>query len=170
MSTPDKAMLLFEKFLEASDEVKISLLLELKGKDGGLPLDRFFGHFLVEESGGVCKAMVEYLSYVNDRAMVPQITRFISHNQLHERVEGLVIACWQSSLDFSQHLDVFVDLLIGSDYQLALESFSVIENAIHALSPSQREALIATINSGIGKADAPKQSLLREMCSMLESF
>lgn len=41
---------------------------------------------------------------------------------------NLLRICWESAIDFSEYLDVFVDMLINEDFITALEASTVIEN------------------------------------------
>ena len=41
---------------------------------------------------------------------------------------NLLRVCWESAIDFSEYLEVFVDLLIHEDFITALEASTVIEN------------------------------------------
>lgn len=41
---------------------------------------------------------------------------------------NLLRICWESAIDFSEHLELFVDILIKDDFISALEASTVIEN------------------------------------------
>ncbi|MBC5621976.1 MULTISPECIES: hypothetical protein [Butyricimonas] len=41
---------------------------------------------------------------------------------------NLLRICWESAIDFSEYLDVFVDMLLNEDFITALEASTVIEN------------------------------------------
>lgn len=44
------------------------------------------------------------------------------------RKANLLRICWESAIDFSEYLDVFVDMLMNADFITALEASTVIEN------------------------------------------
>ena len=41
---------------------------------------------------------------------------------------NLLRICWESAIDFSEYLDVFIDMLLKDDFITALEASTVIEN------------------------------------------
>ena len=41
---------------------------------------------------------------------------------------NLLRICWESAIDFSEYLDVFIDMLLNDDFITALEASTVIEN------------------------------------------
>ena len=50
---------------------------------------------------------------------------------------NLLRICWESAIDFSEYLDVFVDMLLHEDFITALESSTVIEN-LHGNIPEEK--------------------------------
>ncbi len=50
---------------------------------------------------------------------------------------NLLRICWESAIDFSEYLDVFVDMLLQSDFITALEASTVIEN-LHGNIPEEK--------------------------------
>lgn len=70
------------------------------------------------------------ISDLKEQHCVPVITDFISRNKKKSYISDLISCCWQSSLDFSNHLPLFTDCFILGDYQVAIESFTVIEEML----------------------------------------
>lgn len=54
---------------------------------------------------------------------------------------ALLRIVWESSLDYSPHLDIFLHLLQEEDFTVAFEASTVIENMVHNLSDEQFEQL-----------------------------
>ena len=50
---------------------------------------------------------------------------------------NLLRICWESAIDFSEYLDVFVDMLLHEDFITALEASTVIEN-LHGNIPEEK--------------------------------
>jgi len=63
----------------------------------------------------------------------------------------LVSSCWQNGLDYSNNLQVFTDLLILNDFNLAFEAFTVIENQIDFLNESKTFKLIELLKTNINQ-------------------
>lgn len=54
----------------------------------------------------------------------------------------LAAACWESGLDFTGHYLFFAELAAGSDFQLAMEALTVVENCEGALDEATLAAAI----------------------------
>lgn len=50
---------------------------------------------------------------------------------------NLLRICWESAIDFSEYLDVFIDMLLNEDFITALEASTVIEN-LHGKIPEEK--------------------------------
>jgi hypothetical protein len=87
-----------------------------------------------------------------------------------KNTSGLISACWQSNLDFSNEIPIFIDILCTADYQSSFDAFTVIENSIGNVSPEQIGLYITTIESRLKVTPVDKKSLLTEMIVTLESF
>lgn len=48
--------------------------------------------------------------------------------QAKEHQHVLVAACWESEINFSEHLTFFVELVMDNNYLVAIEAMTVIEN------------------------------------------
>lgn len=62
------------------------------------------------------------------------------------KIELMRIA-WESSLDYSAYLDVFLELLHQSDFAIAFEASTVIENMVHHLNEEQKTKLHEVITT-----------------------
>ncbi|MFH0760554.1 MAG: hypothetical protein V2A67_03525 [Bacteroidota bacterium] len=84
----------------------------------------------------------------------------------------LVRACWETQLDFSPHILLFVHLLMAGEYGLALEAFSVIENTCleYPIPADQVVDIIKQLNSILPDQPEAKQRLIREMVQVLEPY
>jgi len=84
----------------------------------------------------------------------------------------LVRACWETQLDFSPHILLFVHFLLAGDYGLALEAFSVVENTCleYPIPADQVIDIIKQLNSSLPDQPEAKQRMLREMVQVLEPY
>ncbi len=72
---------------------------------------------------------------------------------------NLLRICWESAIDFSEYLDVFVDMLLNEDFITALEASTVIENLGGKIS---EEKLVAAIKRLENNKDEDKSFLLED--------
>lgn len=73
--------------------------------------------------------MVEnLLSEIKDQNAVPVLINAINDKKYINNRKTLLLACWQSGLDFSEHLPVFSEIVRTSNIETGLEAFTVAEN------------------------------------------
>ncbi|MBI4649189.1 MAG: hypothetical protein HY738_21995 [Bacteroidia bacterium] len=82
----------------------------------------------------------------------------------------LVSACWQTGLDFSEYLPVFVNLVINNDYLIAFESFTVIENMKGDFSRIQLDNETKKLKTAVLCANKDKQTLIVELIKVIQTL
>ena len=82
----------------------------------------------------------------------------------------LIQVCWQSQLDFTQYLDLFVDVFISEDYLTAIESFTVIENILTDYSYKEDFLMeqVDKVKDNLSEMDESKLILAKELILVLE--
>jgi hypothetical protein len=108
-----------------------------------------------------------FLSDIKDPAAVPHLTAALN-NQRYKPVWSIITAaCWQSGLDYSDHIDTFIRLLLDEDYLTALEAFSVIEQSCHLLKENDLKRYRNKLIEGLKKVNEEKAPLVREMIKIM---
>jgi hypothetical protein len=74
--------------------------------------------------------ILNLISEIKSQEAVPLIVTSLEKHDFGDYLPAFVAACWQSGLDFSNHLHVFIDLFVQADYITALEAFTVIEESL----------------------------------------
>jgi hypothetical protein len=75
------------------------------------------------------------LGTVKDKQSVNSFMRAIENEKYKRIRKTLISACWQNGLDFSNFIPVFVDIIIHDEWEVAFESFTVIDNLEYLPSP-----------------------------------
>jgi len=114
-------------------------------------------------------SLVDLINDIKDPAAVPVFMDAIRMYRGKSGFEQLVSACWQCGLDFSAHIDTFIELVIEDSYYTALEAFSVIEENVSLLSSQQRTARIELIRSRMEYLSPEKRLLVNELLSMMST-
>ena len=73
-------------------------------------------------------AIIEFLYDLKDEESIPVLIDAIQDEDFLFYQSFLVAAFWQSAIDGSDYLDVFVKTAIKGDYMTSLEALTVIEN------------------------------------------
>lgn len=81
---------------------------------------------------------------------------------------NLLRICWESAIDFSEYIDVFLDILLKDDFISALEASTVIENLSDNLPEEKIKGAIEQIKAL--PADDDKAFLFESVLSRLEEM
>jgi hypothetical protein len=82
-------------------------------------------------------------------------------------LERLVAACWQNGLNYSKHLPFFVQLIIGQEFQIAFEAFTVVENMYGKIEGDIESMLLGKIEKSLPISDERKQYLLKGLLEII---
>jgi hypothetical protein len=122
---------------------------------------------LQSESEEVRKNILRFLSDMKDIHARPYMIEAIENEKYASLQKELLTCIWQSSLDYSDYLSLFIGLVIHSEFEAAFEAFTVIDN-LEELPPKEViEPEIQRINKAIEKAAGSKIYLLQELRSIL---
>lgn len=80
---------------------------------------------------------------------------------------NLLRICWESAIDFSEYLDVFVDMLLNDDFITALEASTVIENLEGKIPEEKIHSAIKRLESN---SDEDKNFLLEDTILHLQEL
>jgi hypothetical protein len=115
------------------------------------------------------KSIVLLISEIKVQEAVPVIVGELEKGGLGNEIIALVAACWQSGLDFSQHLPAFIKIFARGDYQTAIEAFSVIEESIINASPDIQKECLKMLDSVAGEVSEEKYPLFRELVKVVSA-
>lgn len=150
------------------EEKVIAKLNELKSKGKPSILPLILNLLNSSKSEKVKQEVILIISNLKDQNCVPHIIKYIQQNQNHTMISEVIAACWQSRLIYSKHLNTFVRCFVSGNYQVALESFTVIEEMLwqsDSKSISEcREILIGEIEN----IDSEKLPLYNELIKVLD--
>lgn len=153
---------------QGSDKIILSMLIDLREHGEIFYLETLMGMAIGGKSDTLKKAIVRFISDVKAKDAAPVIANFIRKNKGNKEIIRLVAACWQSVLDFSNHLDTFFDIFIESDYECSFEAFTVIENNISQLTTGELSKYTTKLNQEISSTSKEKQPLLQKMVRLLD--
>ena len=166
----EKQKAVVDSLIAINDEQVISLIQDFRDNGELFIVQPLVEMLYSDRSEELKKTILEFLSDIRDHAAVKPITQSIQLHIGDKNTTGLISACWQSSLDFSNELPVFIDILCNGDYQPSFEAFTVIENSVSNVSPEKIDLYIATIESKLKTTPVENKSLLTEMIVTLESI
>lgn len=144
-----------EKIKKEGSESSIEPLLELYNKASDL---------------GIKEALRTVFFNMKEETAPKYIAQAIKSGRFNNILHSLVASCWESGQDYSEYLDVFVDVFITTnDYMLAFDAFTVIENNELKLDNKSVEAIIERLKDLITHAEHEKKLLTVELINGLKS-
>ena len=116
------------------------------------------------------KAILELLSEIKDEASIPTLISAIKNDKYINERKELVASCWQNGLGYSEHLPLFIDLVINSDFPTAFEAFTVIENMYGIVPLEVIEQEVNNIESALTVTDEHKRYLLNNVLTIISDI
>lgn len=87
-----------------------------------------------------------------------------------EILEHLTAACWQNGLNYSSHLNYFVDLVLEQEFPIAFEAFTVVENMYGKIEQETEQALLEKIEKALPASDNSKEYLLKGLLEIIPNI
>ena len=82
----------------------------------------------------------------------------------------LVAACWESEIDFSNHLPFFIALALETDYLVSLEALTVISTMEGPFNQNEVKEAIKSVKEEQKKLNSERVVLLNDLAVTLEGF
>lgn len=148
----------------------IETITQLRNRGNIAILDEVFELMLIASDDKVLEACVKLLNDLKDKKVVPAIVEAVTDQKYGPIRKDLVASCWQSGLDYHEHLDVFIDVALFSDYATTLEAFTVIEDCIGQVDKRKRDESLEKLKKEINNCSEDTKPLITELISMIESY
>lgn len=114
---------------KASDEKIVLNAIKRNRADGNAKTFRALLQTLKEtDEPTVEAAIIEFLFDLKDLSSGDVLAEALENKEMEFYHSFLIAAFWQSAIDGSEHLSLFVKRAINGDYMVCLEALTVIEN------------------------------------------
>lgn len=156
-----------KKQLFSADTEKVLAAINVlkdKGNKDYLPI--LFELTLAENGAEIDKEIQKLLGTIKDKETIPVFIATLQDNKYKTIRKKVLTVCWQNGLDYSDHIEVFVDLVISEDWETAFEAFTVIENMEHFPSAEVMKPLKLKIAGALKVAAEQKAYLLEELLKL----
>ncbi|PLX12315.1 MAG: hypothetical protein C0597_13535 [Marinilabiliales bacterium] len=111
--------------------------------------------------------IVSILEHVKEQDSVSTIVHSLENADYEDILSLLVSACWKNGLDYSDSVEIFTDIFIKSDFQLAFDAFTVIDN-VEEIDNRIADACIFRLRNSIEDIQDDKKSLYFELINIIE--
>ncbi|MHC1704230.1 MAG: hypothetical protein AB9846_10010 [Tenuifilaceae bacterium] len=169
-SLSEKQIAIIANLITKNDDQVISLLQDFREHGELFIVPPLIDMLFTKRSQKLKESIIEFIIDIKNQDVVSIIIQSIRNHINEDGITGLVSICWQSSLDFSQDLPLFVEILCDGDYHTSFEASTVIENSIGLIDQSQRDSHVKYIKLKLKNASTEKHLLLTEMIDVIEKF
>ena len=154
-----------------NEETVLSTIKEIRKEGNTTTLPELINLLHTTNNEEIKISVTKLLNDLKDNKAAPLIIDAINNKEYKNINHTLISSCWQSGLDYRNYLNVFVDLAIKSDYNTALEAFTVIENLQKDIDEEEILKAINNIKENIvaGK-NQEKQILLNELIKVIRNL
>lgn len=94
----------------------------------------------------------------------------LQSNKFEEAHKMVLSACWESRLDFTDYLEIFIDQVCTQGFEIAFEAFTVIENVENKIESKRKTALIKYTKAKLLKVDLNTNLLAPDMIPIIENY
>lgn len=150
------------------NKVILESIEKLRSKGNINDLPAILDFLVTPNNPEVEKALYNFIFDIKDPKAIEPIAAAIQNSKYQNIQKKLIEMCWQSSLNFSNHLSLFVDLLIEGDFEIAFEAFTVIENMEESIELSVKETEMSKLKNAISSAQEDRKGMLHEAFHIIE--
>tara|TARA_B110000046_G_scaffold31992_1_gene34117 strand:+ start:6643 stop:7179 length:537 start_codon:yes stop_codon:yes gene_type:complete len=117
-------------------------------------------------------AIIEFLYDLKDEESIPALVNAIENEDYSFYRSFLVATFWQSAIDGSDYLDLFVKTAINGDYMTSLEALTVVENFDSSFSQDELLDLESELLEAIEEEaeDGDKKILLVSLADVVRNL
>ncbi|HCY40562.1 MAG TPA: hypothetical protein DHV48_04295 [Prolixibacteraceae bacterium] len=159
------------KGLQSADSIKvIETIEELRatGKASDIPILLEMLH--LSQNAEIKSRIIALFSNLKESDAIPLIVEAIQNQKYAPEMKELVSCCWENGLDYSKYLSLFVDLLIGSDFLVAFEAYTVITNMTTTIDQAIIDQEIEKLDQAMRTTSDEKKALMLDVIDFLPSI
>lgn len=166
MNKPKISTEIKTKLFSPDTLVVLEALNSLKNKGNKYYMPILFELLLSKPETEVEKEIIQLLGTIKDKEAVSVFIHALSEAKFKPVRKEILSACWQNGLDFSSAIDIFADIVINDEWEVAFEAFTVIENMEHLPAKDDFKETKLKIARALKSANEQKVYFLEELLRM----
>ncbi len=156
------------KILKSNDNTLIIDTLKNLKKTGNKNLiPEIYNLLISSDDTKIRNEIINIFNNLKDQASVPFLLSAIQNCTDSKILNILVSSCWNNGLNYSEYYDVFIELIIKRDFELAFEAHTVIENQSRKLNTEIIDSYITQLKAHIKESDSQKTVIINETINTL---
>ena len=113
--------------------------------------------------------IIKILENLKEQDCVPPIIKAIENPDYKDILSILVSSCWKNGLNFNEYIEVLTDVFIQSDFQLAFDAFTVIDN-FENIDIQLADTCLLRLENSVENIKDDKKSLYFELINVIENI
>lgn len=154
------------KLFSANTNEVVSALSVLKEEGNKEYLPLLFDLLLANPEPEVEQEILKLLGTIKDKETVPAFITALKDPKYIPIRKVLLSSCWQNGLDFTNHFDTIVDLVIEEEWEVAFEAFTILENLEHFPPEEIMKDIKLKVARALKSANEQKGYFLEEILKM----
>lgn len=166
----DKSINLIVKKLESSNKDEVLFTIKQLRNNGNPRILPFvINLFNSSDSAEIKSAILKFLGDLKNKNSTNEIILALKNEKYLSIRKDLLSTCWQSGLDYSEHIGLFVDFFISGDFGVAFEAFTIIDNFEDKYEAEIIDIQIKKLKSRVlDFKDTDKEALFVELMHILD--
>ena len=161
--------LMISKLQSGKSYLIMEVIKEIK-QDGSVRLIPYLFEIVASnKSAAIEDEIIRMMSDIKKRDAVPYIVESIKKYKFGDKTASIIAICWQSRLDFSAHLPVFIEFFFQNDYQTSIEAFTVIEESLYNATVAQKNECLKILERESSKVSETLKPLYNELRKLVKS-
>ncbi len=161
--------LLISKLQSKKEEEVLFTIKQLRLNGNYVILPHIFELLLNNKSNNIRKEATKLLNDLKDENSKIEIIKALKNEHYRSLHKEILASCWQSSLDYSAYLEVFIEIFKNSDFEMAFEAFTVIDNFEDSATLPNLDKVVADLKMNITNfKNTDKEQLYVELVHILE--
>jgi hypothetical protein len=115
------------KILDSNDDRILEVLKTISKEGNNEILVKVIDLIEKSSSTTVRDEVIKIIENLKEQDSSKILIDAITNPKNSKELSILVSACWKNGLNYEEYLDVFIDIFIKSDFQLAFDAFTVID-------------------------------------------
>ncbi len=149
--------------LESTNPILIKeALIELREEGDCYYIPLLFNLLLKHYDTSIGDILKSFISDIKDSSIKNNIIEYLNDNNFNKIKKDILTICWESRLDFSENLSLFVDILISDDFITSFESLTVIENLSGNISDEEKLKQVHKLKEAIPTVNETKKQLIHD--------
>ena len=166
MEQPKINATLHNKLFSTHSETVISAIQNLKESGNKSYLPILFELLIANPENEIQKEILKLLGTIKDKETIPVFIGALQSDKYASIRKEIATVCWQNGMDFSKYFDVFANIVINENWEIAFEAFTVIENFEHFPPEEEMKSIKLKIAGALKSASEQKQYFLEEILRM----